>query len=47
MGRMVTSKLTAGEPVLHVPVHLSDGMYFVKISNELQYQLKKIMIANK
>lgn len=47
MGRMVTSRLIAGEPVLRVPVDLHDGMYFVKISNKTQYQLKKIIVANK
>lgn len=46
-GNLVISKVTAGESVLHVPVHLSDGMYFVKISNETNYQLKKIVVANK
>jgi uncharacterized repeat protein (TIGR02059 family) len=47
MGRLVNSKSTAGEPILHIPVHLSNGMYFVKISNEKQYQLIKIMVTNK
>jgi hypothetical protein len=47
MGNLLISRATAGEPVLHVPVNLPDGMYFVKISNEMQYQLKKFMIANK
>jgi hypothetical protein len=47
MGKIVTSIITAGEPVLHVPVDLSNGIYFVKISNEMQYQLKKIMVTNK
>ena len=47
MGRIVSSKLTAGEPVLRVPVDLPDGMYFVKISNKTQYQFKKIIVANK
>jgi len=46
MGKMVSSRVTAGEPVLHLPVHLSNGMYFVKISNETQYQLKKFMVTN-
>jgi poly(3-hydroxybutyrate) depolymerase len=47
LGNLVISKTTAGEAVLRMPVHLSDGMYFVKISNETNYQLKKIMVANK
>jgi len=47
LGRMVNSKLTTGEPVLRVPVHLSDGIYLVKISNAKQYQLKKFIVANK
>jgi len=47
MGRVTNCKLTAGESVLHLPVHLHDGIYFVKISNEMQYQLKKIIVATK
>jgi poly(3-hydroxybutyrate) depolymerase len=47
MGKLVSSVATAGEPVLHLPVHLSDGIYFVKISNEAQYQLKKFIVVNK
>jgi hypothetical protein len=45
-GRMVASKITIGEPVLRLPVHLSNGMYFVKISNDMQFQLKKIRVTN-
>lgn len=47
MGNLLISKATAGESVLRVPVHLPNGMYLVKISNGLQYQFKKIEIANK
>jgi len=47
MGNMVISRVAVGEPVLHVPVHLPNGMYLVKISNETQHQLKEIMIVNK
>jgi translation initiation factor 1 (eIF-1/SUI1) len=47
MGNILTSRATDGESVLHLPVHLSDGMYFVKISSKTQYRLKKMMIANK
>lgn len=47
LGKLVSSKATAGEPVSHLPVHLSNGMYFVKISNGVQYQLKKFMVVNK
>jgi len=47
MGRMLNSKLTACESVLRVPVDLSDGMYFLKISNAMQYQLKKFMVNHK
>jgi uncharacterized repeat protein (TIGR02059 family) len=44
-GNLVISRKTVGEPVLHIPVHLPGGMYFVKISNETKYQFKKIMIS--
>jgi lysophospholipase L1-like esterase len=46
-GNLVIRRATVGEPVLHIPVHLPGGMYFVKISNEDQYFFKKIVIANK
>ncbi|HEY5507910.1 MAG TPA: T9SS type A sorting domain-containing protein, partial [Paludibacter sp.] len=47
MGKLLSNKATAGEPFLRIPVDLSDGVYFVKISNETQCQLKKIMVINK
>lgn len=47
LGKLVLSKTTDGEPVLRLPVDLSDGMYLVKISNTTQYQLKKIIVINK
>lgn len=46
-GNLLMSKATSGEPVLRVPVHLIDGMYYVKISNETQCQMKKLVISNK
>ena len=46
-GNLVISRPTNGEPVLHIPVHLPEGMYFVKISNEGQQFFKKIVVANK
>jgi hypothetical protein len=30
-----------------MPVHLANGVYVVKISNETQYQLERIIISNK
>lgn len=45
-GKTVFSKLTAQEPDLHVQVNLPKGLYVVKISNEKQYQLKRIIIDN-
>jgi hypothetical protein len=48
MGNRVASQsLVVGEPVLHVPVHLPNGMYFVEIGNETQFEIKKIVITNK
>jgi len=47
MGKLLSYKATAGESVLRIPVDLSDGVYFVKISNETQCQLKKFMVINK
>jgi hypothetical protein len=46
-GNLVISVSTGGEPVLHIPVNLSEGIYFVKISNGNQYLFKKIVISNK
>ncbi|MDR7210697.1 carbohydrate-binding protein [Flavobacterium piscis] len=47
LGRLVMSKTVTKEPVLHIPIHLSNGLYFVKISNNSQHQLKKIIVVNK
>jgi lysophospholipase L1-like esterase len=46
-GNLIVSLSVTGEPVLHIPVHLPEGMYFVKVSNETKYQFKKIVISNK
>jgi len=40
------SNLTAHESELHIPVNLPNGLYIVKISNEKQFQLKRIIIDN-
>jgi hypothetical protein len=47
LGKMVISKETDEKPVFHLPVSLPDGMYFLKISAEKQYLIKKFMIVNK
>lgn len=47
MGRLVSSTSIAGMPVLHLPMHLSNGIHLVKISNEKQSILKKIVVVNK
>jgi hypothetical protein len=44
MGNTVLHRLTAYESELHIPVSLSNGMYILKISNDKQFQLKKIVI---
>lgn len=44
MGKTVLCRLTASEPELVIPIDLSNGMYIVKISNDKQFQLKKILI---
>ena len=46
IGNLVINRATAGETELQVPINLPNGMYFVKISNEKKYQLKKIMVVN-
>jgi hypothetical protein len=46
-GNLLISRTTSGEPVLHIPVHLPEGMYFIKISNENHSLFKKIVVANK
>jgi hypothetical protein len=43
IGNKVLRRLTAYESELHMPVNLSNGIYIVKISNEKQFQLKKIL----
>lgn len=47
MGKLVMSQATSGESVFRLPVHLSDGTYCVRISNDKQYHFKKILIVNK
>lgn len=46
-GNLLISKPTTLEMVSKIPVHLSEGMYFVKISNDKEFQLKKIVVTNK
>jgi poly(3-hydroxybutyrate) depolymerase len=46
-GNLVISKATESETMLSMPVHLANGVYVVKISNETQYQLERIIISNK
>ncbi len=46
-GNRLLNLATRGEPVLHIPINLSNGVYMVKISNEMQYKLNKIIVANK
>ncbi len=43
-GNKVISLATNGEDVLHIPIHLSDGIYLVKIGDEKQSQLTKMIV---
>ncbi len=45
-GNLVISRATEGETISSMPVHLANGVYVVKISNETQYQLERIIIFN-
>jgi enterochelin esterase-like enzyme len=45
-GKTVLSRLTAYESELHMQVNLPNGIYIVKLSNEKQFQLKRIIIDN-
>lgn len=47
LGRLVMNKTEVREPLVCIPVHLSNGLYFVKISNNSQHQLKKFIVVNK
>jgi uncharacterized repeat protein (TIGR02059 family) len=47
LGRLVMNKTGVREALVRIPVHLSNGLYFVKISNNSQHQLKKIIVVNK
>jgi hypothetical protein len=47
IGNRVDSQSVNEEALLNVSVDLPDGIYFVKLSNETHYQLKKIVITNK
>jgi|GEM_PF-100848 len=44
MGSVVLSRSIAYMPKLHLPISLPDGMYIVTISNEKQFQLKKVVV---
>lgn len=46
VGTKVISSETNGESDLRIPVQLADGIYLVKISDEKQYQLRKIIVKN-
>jgi poly(3-hydroxybutyrate) depolymerase len=46
-GNLVISRATEGETISSMPVHLANGVYIVKISNETQYQLERIIISKK
>lgn len=43
MGKMVLSKLTTNEPETHIQLNLPNGMYLVRISNDKQFRLKRIL----
>jgi poly(3-hydroxybutyrate) depolymerase len=44
-GNLVMSRETEGETILSIPIHLENGVYIVKISNETQYRQKRIVIS--
>jgi alpha-L-fucosidase 2 len=44
IGSVVLCRLIAYEPKIYLPVSLRDGMYVVKISNDKQFQLNKIVV---
>ena len=44
IGSVVLCRLITYEPKIYLPVSLPDGMYVVKISNDKQFQLKKIVV---
>ncbi|MDD3161989.1 MAG: carbohydrate-binding protein [Bacteroidales bacterium] len=46
VGAKVISCATNGESDLRIPVQLPNGIYLVKISDEKQYQLIKMMVKN-
>lgn len=46
LGNKVISRATNGESDLRIPIHLSDGIYLVRISDEKQSQLTKIVVKN-
>lgn len=46
VGTKVISCATNGESDLRIPIQLPNGIYLVKISDEKQYQLTKIIVKN-
>jgi lysophospholipase L1-like esterase len=47
MGNLLMIRKTAGDSVLHLPVSLPEGIYFLKLSNGMQYQFEKFIVENK
>lgn len=46
-GKIVMHKSTPYKQEFHLPIHLANGMYTVKISNKNDSQIKKIVVENK
>jgi hypothetical protein len=44
IGSVQSCRLITCEPIIHLSVGLPDGMYVVKISNDRQFQPKKIVV---
>jgi len=46
LGKVVLSKEILFDPELLLPVNLVNGVYMIKVSNENQYQMKKVAVMN-
>ena len=46
IGGLIINKKTKGEAIFRFPIHLSNGIYIVKISNEKQSYSTKIVVRN-
>lgn len=46
MGKLLIERTTSGEPVVKIPIALSNGLHFMRLSNGTQNQMMKFLVVN-